>query len=84
MVFTHSCCKLDRFRLRVFFLFHGGNTTLKSSNLTSVVSLLAAGAEAARRQDEDLLGDGVDLPDALVVVDDRHRRFTDSERARSS
>ena len=28
------------------------------------------GTEAGRGKDEDLLGDGVDLPHALVVVDD--------------
>ncbi len=78
MVFTHSCCKLDRFNLCGFSIL-----VSVSSNLASVVSFLSAGAEAAGRQDEDLLGDGVDLPDALVVVDDRHRRFADSERDRS-
>jgi len=36
------------------------------------VSFFAAGAETAGRQDEDLLGDGVDLADALVVVDHGH------------
>ena len=52
--------------------------------LTGIMALLAAGAEAAGRQDEDLLRDAVDLPHALVVVDDRNLRLTDPQRDRSS
>ena len=44
------------------------------------MSFFTTGAEAGGRQDEDLLGDRVDLPHALVVVDDRHRGLPHSER----
>ena len=40
------------------------------SYLTSIVPGLSSGTETAGRQDEDLLSHGVDLPHALVVVDD--------------
>ena len=40
------------------------------SHLAGVVTLFAAGAEGGGGEDEDLLGDGVDLAHALVVVDD--------------
>ena len=48
--------------------------------LTRVVTLLAAGTEAARRQDEDLLGDGVDLAHALVVLHHGHGGRANSQR----
>ena len=48
--------------------------------LAGVVPLLAAGAEAAGGQDEDLLGDGVDLAHALVVLHHRHGRRADPQR----
>ena len=54
-----------------------------STYLTGVVALLAAGAEAARRQDEDLLGDGVDLAYALVVLHHGHVGSANSQRNRT-
>ena len=51
--------------------------------LTRIVALLAAGAEAARRQDEDLLGDGVDLAHALVVFHHGHGGSSNSQRNRT-
>ena len=47
--------------------------------LTSIVSGLSSGTETAGWQDEDLLCDGVDLPHALVVVDDGHPGLTDPQ-----
>ena len=47
------------------------------------MSFFTTGAEAGGRQNEDLLGDGVDLSNALVVVDDRHRGLPHSERNRT-
>ena len=38
-----------------------------------------AGTEAGRGKDEDLLGDGVDLPHALVVVHDRDPGLPDPQ-----
>jgi hypothetical protein len=62
-----------------------GNTALednpyekKRANLTGVIAFLSSGAETAGREDEDLLGDGVDLTHALVVVHDRHGGFAHS------
>ena len=54
-----------------------------STYLTGVVALLAAGAEAARRQDEDLLGDGVDLAHTLVVLHHGHGGSSNSQRNRT-
>ena len=48
--------------------------------LTSIVSCLSSGTETAGRQDEDLLSHGVDLPHALVVVDDGNPGLTDPQR----
>ena len=48
--------------------------------LTSIVSGLSSGTETAGWQDEDLLRHGVDLPHALVVVDDGHPGLTDPQR----
>ena len=47
--------------------------------LTSIVSGLSPGTETAGGQDEDLLGDRVDLPHALVVVHDGHPGLTDPQ-----
>ena len=44
------------------------------------MSGLSSGTETAGRQDEDLLRHGVDLPHALVVVDDGHPGLTDPQR----
>ena len=52
--------------------------------LAGVVTLLASGAEAGCRQDEDLLRDGVDFPDTLVVGDDGQLGSPDPKRDRSS
>ena len=42
--------------------------------------LLSPCAEAGGGEDEDLLGDGVDLPHALVVVHDGHPSLADPQR----
>lgn len=55
-----------------------------TTDLACVMPLLAAGAEAAGGQDEDLLRDGVDLAHALVVVDNRHARLSYPQRNRTS
>ena len=47
--------------------------------LTSIVTLDATSTEAGRGKDEDLLGDRVDLPHALVVVHDGHPGLTDPQ-----
>ena len=47
--------------------------------LTGVVSGLSPSTETAGGQDEDLLGDRVDLPHALVVVHDGHPGLTDPQ-----
>ena len=44
--------------------------------LTSIVSSLSSSTETAGWQNEDLLSHGVDLPHALVVVDDGHPGLT--------
>ena len=43
------------------------------------MALNTASAEAGRREDENLLGDSIDLPDTLIVVDNRHPRLPDAE-----
>ena len=53
------------------------------ADLARVVSLLASRAEAAGWQDEDLLRDRVDLPDALVVVHHRDVGLADAEGDRA-
>ena len=47
--------------------------------LTSIVPGLSSGTETAGWQDEDLLSDRVDLPHALVVVDDGNPGLTDPQ-----
>ena len=47
--------------------------------LTSIVPRLSSGTETAGWQDEDLLRHGVDLPHALVVVDDGNPGLTDPQ-----
>ena len=49
------------------------------SYLTSIVPGLSSGTETAGWQDEDLLSDRVDLPHALVVVDDGNPGLTDPQ-----
>ena len=51
-----------------------------SNYLTRVVAFLAPCAEAARRQNEDLFGDGVDLTHALVVLHHGHGGGANSQR----
>jgi len=53
------------------------------AHLTSVVARFAAGAKAAGRQYEYLLGDGVYLAYALGVADHRYIGFSDSQRDRA-
>jgi len=62
-------------------LAHQGSASV---SLAGVVPLLAAGAEAAGRQDEDLLGYAVDLAHALVVVHDWDLGLADAQRDRAS
>ena len=47
--------------------------------LTSIVTLLSSCTEAGGGEDEDLLRDRVDLPHALVVIDDGHPGFSDPQ-----
>ena len=47
--------------------------------LTSIVTLLSSCTEAGGGEDEDLLRDRVDLPHALVVIDDGHAGFSDPQ-----
>ena len=47
--------------------------------LTSIVSGLSPSTETAGWQDEDLLGDRVDLPHTLVVVHNRHPGLPDPQ-----
>ena len=54
-------------------------TVTHGTYLARVVSLFTPCAEAAGRKDEDLLGDGVDLADALVVVDHGDGGLADPE-----
>ena len=56
-----------------------GRVCLLFLYLTSIVSGLSSGTETAGWQDEDLLGDRVDLPHALVVVDDGNPGLTDPQ-----
>ena len=44
------------------------------------MALDTASAEAGRWEDEDLLGDSIDLPDTLVVVDNGDPGLPDAER----
>ena len=56
-----------------------GRVCLLFLYLTSIVSGLSSGTETAGWQDEDLLSDRVDLPHALVVVDDGNPGLTDPQ-----
>ena len=47
--------------------------------MASIVALDTPGTEAGGGEDEDLLRHGVDLPHALVVVDDGNPGLTDPQ-----
>ena len=54
------------------------------TDLTSIVTRVSASTEAGGWQDEDLLGDGVDLPHTLVVIDDGDSGLSDPQTNGSS
>ena len=54
------------------------------THLTSIVTRVSASTEAGGWQDEDLLRDGIDLPDTLVVVDDGDASLADPQGNGSS
>lgn len=60
-----------------------GNGKTNGSHLARVVARLAAGAKAAGRQYEYLLGDRVDLAYTLGVADHRNLGLTDPQRDRA-